>query len=324
MQKNKINNIFWMIPCLMLGLSSFFFVSCDDDDISGSVVDMPVTDMWDTTAIGKYIYENYTLPFNIRVIYRWEDNRQDMGKYLVPAKEEKIVPFLSMLKRVWMDPYVNITTAAGNPDFLRTYVPKEILVTGSKAINSDGSVTLGFAESGRQIQLYDVNNLSVDNRDDFVMFFHTMHHEFAHILQQTNKDYDTEYRVLTKGGYTSSWMNTTNDAAREEGFITAYAKSSVDEDFVEMLSIMLVNSPNAWNYLIDRIPSESARNILREKERLMIEWMKDVWEIDMYKFQQQVYTAIEAEMELSDDIDLIHDGNYIIGEMDANGNVTLY
>lgn len=310
-----------MIPCLMLGVSSFFFTSCDDD-ISGSVVDMPESEMWDTTEIGKYIYTNYTLPYNIRVIYRWEDNRQDMGKYLVPAKEEKIIPFLSMLKRVWMDPYVEITKNTSEPDFLRTYVPKEILVTGSKAINSDGSVTLGFAESGRQIQLYDVNNLSVENENDFVMFFHTMHHEFAHILQQTNKDYDTEYRVLTKGGYTSSWMNTTNDLAREEGFITAYAKSSVDEDFVEMLSIKLVNSPAAWNYLIDRIESETARDILREKERIMTEWMRDVWEIDVEKFQQLVYIAIEKEMSVAEGVDLIHDGNYIIGKI-INGEIVL-
>ena len=322
MQNSNIKKLFWMMPCFVLGLSSFVFTSCDDDDISGSVVGMPATDMWDTTAIGRYIYENYTVPYNIRVIYRWEDNRQDMGKYLVPAKEEKVVPFLSMLKRVWMDPYVEITSTTSNPDFLRTYVPKEILVTGSKAINSDGSVTLGFAESGRQIQLYDVNNLSVDNEDDFVMFFHTMHHEFAHILQQTNKDYDTEYRVLSKGGYTSSWMNTTNDAARKEGFITAYAKSSVDEDFVEMLSIMLVNSPQAWNFLIDNIRSAEARSILREKERIMKEWMRDVWEIDMEDFQQLVYTAIEKEMNLPENEDLIHDGNYIIGRI-INGEIVL-
>lgn len=322
MQNNKIMKIFWMIPCLFLGVSSLFFASCEDDDISGSVVEIPITDMWDTTAIGKYIYENYTLPYNIRVIYRWEDNRQDMGKYLVPAKEEKVIPFLSMLKRVWMDPYVQITANTSQPDFLRMYVPKEILVTGSKAVNSDGSVTLGFAESGRQIQLYDVNNLSIEQEDDFIMFFHTMHHEFAHILQQTNKDYDTEYRVLSKGGYTSAWMNTTNDLAREEGFITAYAKSSVDEDFVEMLSIMLVNSPQAWNYLIDRIQDEDSRKILREKERIMIEWMRDVWEIDMYKFQQLVYTSIEKEMQLDENKDLIHDGNYIIGEI-INGEIVL-
>jgi len=322
MQNNKIKKLFWMIPCFALSVSSIFFTSCEDDDISGSVVDMPATDLWDTTEIGKYIYENYTLPYNIRVIYRWEDNRQDFGKYLVPPKEEKVVPFLSMLKRVWMDPYVQITANTSQPNFLRTYVPKEILVTGSKAINSDGSVTLGFAESGRQIQLYDVNNLSIENEDDFVMFFHTMHHEFAHILQQTNKDYDTEYRVLTKGGYTSSWMNTTNDAAREEGFITAYAKSSVEEDFVEMLSIMLVNSPAAWNYLIDQIKSADARHALREKERIMIEWMRDVWEIDMYKFQQLVYTSIEKEMNLDENTDLIHDGNFIIGEI-INGEIVL-
>lgn len=307
------------MPCLLLGLSSLFFTSCEDDDISGSIVEMPESVEWDTTAIGKYIYNNYTLPYNIRVIYRWEDGRQDMGKNLVPPKEEKIIPFLTMLKRVWMEPYVEFMDSA---DFAK-YTVKEMLLTGSKALNTSGSATLGFAEGGRQILLYDVNTLSIDDLAGFVMYFHTIHHEFAHILQQNNKDYDGEYRVLSKGLYTSAWTNSTNDGAREEGLITAYAKSGVDEDFVEMLSIKLVNSPAAWNYLIDRVENTEARNILRTKERIVDEWMKNVWEIDVDDFQEAVYKVIKQEVGLPEHIDYIHDGNYIIGEI-VNGEIQLY
>ena len=85
---------------------------------------------------------------------------------------------------------------------------------------------------------------------------------------------------------------------------------------------MLVNSPQAWNYLIDRIQNPVARDILREKERIMTEWMRDVWEIDMSDFQQLVYTAIEKEMNLPEGVDLIHDGNFIIGEI-INGEIVL-
>lgn len=318
MLKNRIYKMLWMMPCLMLGLASPIFTACEDDEIEGSVIEMPESEMWDTTAIGRYIYENFTKPYNIRVIYRWENGRQDMGKNLVPPKEEKMIPFLSMLKEVWMEPYVEFLDSA---DFAR-YTVKEMLVSGSKAIEESGTVTLGFAEGGRQILLYDVNSLSPENETDFVMYFHTMHHEFAHILQQNNKDYDGEYRVLSKGLYTSAWSNTSNDAAREEGFITAYSKAKEDEDFVEVLSIKLVNSPQAWNYLIDRIQNEEARKILREKERIVDEWMKDVWNIDMDDFQDRVYKAIKAKMGLPDNEDYIHDGNYIIGRI-INGEVEL-
>ena len=299
MQKNKINKLFWMIPCLMLGVSSVFMASCDDDDISGSVVDMPATDMWDTTAIGKYIYENYTLPYNIRVIYRWEDNRQDMGKYLVPPKEEKVVPFLSMLKRVWMDPYVEITSTTSQPDFLRTYVPKEILVTGSKAINSDGSVTLGFAESGRQIQLYDVNNLSIENVDDFVMFFHTMHHEFAHILNQT-KPYSTDFNAISGSEYvTDTWSDAwASDAeAQKNGFISQYASSEAGEDFVELLSIYVTNPASYWNNILKN--AGAGADIINAKFEIVYNYMLNSWNIDLNELRD-VIQARQAQIETLD------------------------
>ena len=130
------------MPCLMLGLASPIFTACDDDEISGSIIEIPEYEMWDTTEIGKFIYENFTKPYNIRVIYRWENGRQDMGKNLVPPKEEKMIPFLTMLKEVWMEPYVEFLDSA---DFAK-YTVKEMLVSGSKALEESGTVTLGFAE----------------------------------------------------------------------------------------------------------------------------------------------------------------------------------
>lgn len=320
MPNNKFKKLVWMLPCLVMGVSSALFTSCDDDDINGSIIEMPASDMWDTTAIGKYIYQNYTLPYNIRVIYRWEDARQEMGNNLVPAKEEKIVPFLTMLKRVWLDTYVEML---GAEDFA-TYTVKELLLTGSRAVNTDGSETLGFAEGGRQILLYDVNNLSPADMDGFVDFFHTIHHEFAHILQQNNKDYDGEYRVLSQGLYTSSWVNTSNDAAREMGFITGYSRAEVNEDFVEMLSVKLVNCHEGWEYLIEqRTQSEASRKILREKERIVDEWMKNVWDVDVNEFQNLVYSTIKREVGLPEAEDYIYDGNRIIGKLE-NGNLILY
>ena len=50
------------MPCLMLGLSSLLFTACDEDKITGTIIEMPESNMWDTTEIGKYIYENFTKP----------------------------------------------------------------------------------------------------------------------------------------------------------------------------------------------------------------------------------------------------------------------
>ena len=139
MLKNQIYKIFWIVPCLMLGLASPIFTACDDDEISGSIIEIPEYEMWDTTEIGKFIYENFTKPYNIRVIYRWENGRQDMGKNLVPPKEEKMIPFLTMLKEVWMEPYVEFLDSA---DFAKYTVftwsrsPISILIHCPNSVNT--------------------------------------------------------------------------------------------------------------------------------------------------------------------------------------------
>lgn len=318
MNRNNFNKYFVRI---VLGIAVCFtsvtIIACQDD-IEGSVVTDPGYSMWDTTEIGKYIDSVFTKPYNIRVIYRWNDGYQDYSKYLVPVKEEKVKPFLEMLKRVWMDPYVEVTTNGGNPDFFPTYVPKEILVTGSRAINSDGTVTLGFAENARQILLYNVNNLTPKDTSDFVMFIHTMHHEFAHILQQTNKDYDGEYRAISKGGYTSSWMNISNKAARELGFITAYSQAEVDEDFVEILATRLINSDRGWKYLLNTIQNDDARRKIEKKESIVRNYMLSVWSIDIYQFRDMVHEAIRAEMGFMGDDDFVFDGNEVIANIINN------
>ena len=60
---------------------------------------------------------------------------------------------------------------------------------GSAAYNSgDGTMVLGTAEGGLVITLYMVNRLTDATLRDYATlneyYFHTMHHEFTHILNQ--------------------------------------------------------------------------------------------------------------------------------------------
>ena len=71
---------------------------------------------------------------------------------------------------------------------------------GSNEYSANQSIILGTAEGGLKIMLYGVNRLDIDNPsinvenpyadrsevpiDMNYWFFHTMHHEFCHILTQ--------------------------------------------------------------------------------------------------------------------------------------------
>lgn len=276
------------IIAFILGLS--FLTACDKEDLGSSNITIPEFNYEELSATDKYIYDNYTVPFNVEVIYKWNQGdatQDDMIKNLVPPKESQVVPFLTMIKKVWIDTY----TAQVGQKTLRSYIPKQILLLGSSSYNDDGSTTEGTAEGGRQIVLYSINDFKFQ-KSQIQSYAHVMHHEFAHILHQ-NIEFDPEFKKITPD-YTSSWANMNDQMARNKGFITAYASSKAEEDFVEMVSIMLTNTPEDWNAMIEGVDNTTAKEALRKKESIVKSYMKTNWGIDMEKFQKEVVAAIDA------------------------------
>ena len=267
-----------------------FLTACDKEDLGGSNIHVPEFDYNALSETDKYIYDHYTVPYNVEVVYRWNQgdvSSDDMRKNLVPPRESQVEPFLEMIEKVWVDTY----TAEVGQQTLRSYIPKQILLVGSASYNDDGSTTEGTAEGGRQIVLYSVNDFNFE-LEQIQSYAHVMHHEFAHILHQ-NVEYDAEFEKITPS-YSSSWMQMNDETARSKGFITAYASSSADEDFAEMVSIMLTNSPEDWDNMIENAGNAAAVEALRKKEAIVVAYMKINWGVNMKDFQNEVVAAIEA------------------------------
>ena len=261
-----------------------FLTACDKEDLGGSNIHVPEFDYNALSETDKYIYDHYTVPYNVEVVYRWNQgdvSSDDMRKNLVPPRESQVEPFLEMIEKVWVDTY----TAEVGQQTLRSYIPKQILLVGSASYNDDGSTTEGTAEGGRQIVLYSVNDFNF-TLEQIQSYAHVMHHEFAHILHQ-NVEYDAEFEKITPS-YSSSWMQMNDETARTKGFITAYASSSADEDFAEMVSIMLTNSPEDWDNMIESAGNATAVEALRKKEAIVVAYMKNNWGVDMKDFQKEV------------------------------------
>jgi substrate import-associated zinc metallohydrolase lipoprotein len=133
--------------------------------------------------------------------------------------------------------------------------------------------------------------------------FHVIHHEFGHILDQ-NIRRPVEFDAVCKGLYTADWINTNDYAARQDGFITAYAESSPFEDFVEMISIMLIEGKSGFDNIVNSITGTSNRGTtadqakarLRQKESIVVDYYKKAWSIDFYTLQTRVRTAIVNEL----------------------------
>lgn len=275
---------------LSAALCLAFLSACDKEDLGGSDIHVPVFDYEALSTTDKYIYDNYTLPYNIEVVYRWNQgdaSSDDMRKNLVPPRESQVEPFLEMIKQIWLDTYIG---QMGQPT-LRAYVPKQILLVGSASYNDDGSTTEGTAEGGRQIVLYSINDFDFQ-ASQIQSYAHVMHHEFTHILHQ-NIEFDTEFKDITPA-YSSSWMQMNDEMARAKGFITAYASSKAEEDFAEMVSIMLTHTAEEWDAMIEGAGNTEAVEALRKKESIVVSYMKNNWGVDMRRFQQEVMAAITA------------------------------
>ena len=86
-----------VLMLLVCALSVGLFHSCSED-LGESGIEIPEFNLKDLTPTDLYIYKNYTKPYNVEVIYRWKDSETDVAKNLVPPEEEKVEPFLEILK----------------------------------------------------------------------------------------------------------------------------------------------------------------------------------------------------------------------------------
>jgi len=100
--------------------------------------------------------------------------------------------------------------------------------------------------------------------------------------------------------YTSNWNNVTDGEARADGFVTAYAMSAPDEDFVEMISMMLTEGKGGFDVIVNSITGTSANGTtaavaqsrLRQKETIVVNYFKDTWNIDFYNLQARTRASI--------------------------------
>lgn len=285
-------------------------LSCNKEDELGDVNNIPGLggDTWVPGPIDKWLNDNLTLPYNIATKYKWDQGelQADFDKTLTPPKEEKVIPLMTSIKTAWIGPYI----AEAGILFFKQISPKFFILVGSPAFLR-GAIKLGTAEGGRKVVLYDVNNFRIKGMPGYKLsdstvvkrMFETIQHEFAHILDQ-NVKVPLSFRQSSSRSYTSDWLNVASIDAKNEGFISSYAISSADEDWAEMVALMLVGGKPWFDQYVNSITytgttangttSAEARARLRDKEAAVVSYFKQSWNIDFYSLQARTKAAINA------------------------------
>ena len=270
---------------LLAFVASFALMSCSDDEPSSESI-FPTTSP-KRDAFDKWLLENYTFPYNVEMKYKMEDIESDMKYHLVPADSAKTAKLSIIMKYLWFDAYNEVI----GPDFIKENMPRTIHFIGSPAYNSEGTMVLGTAEGGLKITLYMVNSLddkTLKNYDTMITYyFHTLHHEFTHILNQ-KIPYDQSFKLITESGYVSGdWYTISDKTAHQAGFITPYAMVEPLEDFAEMLSGYVTKSQSEWNAILADAGTTGAASISAKLD-IVRNYMQESWNVDIDKLRAAV------------------------------------
>lgn len=263
---------------LLIAILAGGFISCSEDDLGESIFD---TTPPERNQFDMWLLDNFVNPYNIDIKYRMEDIENDLRYTLVPATYKQSQSMAKIIKYGWIEAYDEV---AGTT-FTRTIAPKVLHFIGSKAWNNLGTYTAGTAEGGMKITIYDINELKTDPIDPAAInddYFHTMHHEFAHILHQT-KNFSTDFLKISDGKYVATNWNleyTTDAAARRAGFITRYSSSYPKEDFVEVFSVYISYTPERWEQAMQQAGPTGAP-IIQQKLNIVTSYLDKEWGIDI-------------------------------------------
>ena len=256
----------------LLALTTVCLGACNNNDEIDTA-----NSIFSTEPLERNAFDNYTYPYNIDFMYRMKDIESDHKYNLVPADYDKAVALSKIIKHVWMDAYVELA----GMDFLRVYVPKTFHLIGSPAYESSGNMVLGTAEGGKKITLYNVNDLNIKK---------------INILHQ-KRDFDPSFNRISEGKYVGAdWyyymtaqgaMPRTDDVAWSDGFVTAYAMSQSNEDFVENIAMYVTHTQAYWDNMMTAA-GESGAAIINKKFTIVYNYMRDTWGIDLNELRKIV------------------------------------
>lgn len=276
-------NIFKIFAAL-----TFVFVvqSCKKDDSVNIDLTKYIDSPYSDSDLDKWLRANFLDTYNIDVIYRYSDFYKDYDKVVSPVDLTKVRPQMQMVLEGFIAPYKKI---AGTT-FVKQKLPKEWVLYGSGAYNTDGSMILATAGAGRRVTIYTLNNFDINDPNLVIPKLKTIHHEFTHILNQL-VSMPTDFQTITKASYNATWTTVLDATARDLGYVTPYATSQPGEDFAETTSTLLVFG-QAWFDARANASTAAGKLALKAKEASVVQYFTVSLGIDFRALQREVQQVV--------------------------------
>lgn len=261
------------------------FVGCSSEEDFHPSIFSSTDEEAGRTELDQWIWDEFTSKYNIEIKYRWDDFEANQEYVLVPPMEEKVRPFLETIIKGWIEPY---EASTAGPTFFKEMSPKQIMLIGSAGYNADGTFLLGEAERGNKITMFNLNGSDPTKANILELNLHNFHHEFIHVLHQTI-EIPEAYELLSTADYTTDWSSMTSP--NKKGFISKYAAMDVDEDFAEMIAWFIHDDEALWQQRLAAGGDSYGSTILKTKEQIILNYMRNNWKIDLYQIRAAVKNA---------------------------------
>ena len=245
------------IKIFCLSLFSLFCLACSEEDLSAdSVVDSSMGEIA-RTELDNWIMDNYTKPYGIEVVYNWDKNASQDGTYAYPPEAEKVQPVLEAIKELWIGLYT--APELGGEKFMLGKNPIKIFMYGGRALDVNGVEMICNAEaSSSEMYIYNVNDFDPADEDKVFVLMRSIHHQFVKRLAEVYPYDRNRFAAFSLDGYMRStdFLNRTSlpkvgkdlliirKYAMDRGFCTIHSMILPDEDFAEMVSVMLMYTPS--------------------------------------------------------------------------------
>lgn len=255
--------------------------ACENDELNSQSI-FDDNEQEEKSAFDLWLERHYVEPYNVNFEYRMPDRETHFNYWVAPPPLDKSIEIAKLIKFVLLDGMAELMQEQQDPLLLaRTYFPRLLFLVGSYEIDGSGKVVLASAENGIQINLLGVKFF--DRTKDCEQITGTMIHEFAHILDG-NRAVPIEYDLITKEGYIGDqYTNAPNDYL-ENGFLSNYARSTPAEDIAVMVAALVGNDAQWWEETLNSIQSADARAKIEKKRDILIAWLDDKFDIDVYRW----------------------------------------
>lgn len=294
----------YILPALVLASMA---QGCAREELAErSVVDQYLH-QGEPTELDNWLHTTFS-PYNISVNYLWNKQNLPVGSIATPPQVDKVRPTLEAVRDLWIKLYEQ--PKAGGANFIKDKELLRITLLGGFELQERGVLMrLWYPTTAtNELFVFDVNNFDPQSKSSVYRLMRSIHHQFARRLgERIPYDRDAFASISPKSYGALGLAPNSSEALRRvglspyahrRGFYTLHSMDSPEDEFAEIVSIMLLHSAveidDAEQTALRPIDAEQpgaieeaqeAARVMKQKRAFVEEYFKKSVGISLSKLQ---------------------------------------